>query len=68
MKMIVILSVDDYNNRLVGYQSGLLALVSETIVSELHSYVRLVFDATDDFSVFSAGLYNLGILHRCVLL
>ena len=68
MKKVIILSVDDYNQRLVGHQSGLLSLVSGTIVSELHAYVRLSFDAVDDFSIFSAILYNLGILHRCVIL
>lgn len=68
MKRVIILSIDDYNNRLVGRYSGLLSLVATTIVSELHAYVRLSFDASDDFSVFSAGLYNLGILHRCVIL
>lgn len=68
MKKVIVLSLDDYNNRLVGHQSELLALVSDTIVSELHAYVRLSFVVADDFSVFSSTLYFLGILHRCVIL
>ena len=64
--MVIVISIDDYNRRLVGRHSGLLALVSK--VSELHSYVRLSFDASDDFTVFSSALYHLDILHRCVVL
>lgn len=68
MKRIVIISIDVYYNQLVGCQSSLLSLVSKTIVSELHQYVRFYFDRDDDFSVFSAALYQLRILHRCVIL
>ena len=68
MKRVVIISIDVYTSQLVGNYGGLLSLVSKTTVSELHQYVRFYFDRDDDFSVFSAGLYQLGILHRCVIL
>lgn len=68
MKRVVIVDLDVYTGRMVGSCGCLLSLVSKTIVSELHHYVRLYFDRDDDFSVFSAGLYQLGILHRCSLL
>lgn len=67
MKRIVILSVPAHRG-LIERHGALLSLVSKTVVSKYHGDIRLYFASDDDFSVFSAGLYHLGILHRCVIL
>ena len=67
MKRIVILSTAAHRG-LLARNGALLSLVSKTVVSKYYGEVRLYFDSDDDFSVFSAALYHLSILHRCVIL
>lgn len=67
MKRIVVLSTAAHRG-LIERHGALLSLVSKTVVSKFYGEVRLYFDSDDDFSVFSAGLYHLAILHRCVIL